>query len=61
MTWERIEIEDTSDCATCEKRHAELWEQFTSVRLKSLGASWCSECGREIIVMVEESTQEPTR
>ena len=53
MTIERIEIEDTSDCRTCERRESERFELFCEVKLRCAGNAWCQECGREFAVMIE--------
>lgn len=44
---ERIEIEDTSDCATCEARHKSNFEMMSEVKFKCIGSAYCHECGRQ--------------
>lgn len=51
---QRLEIEDTSDCETCQKRNAESLAMLTTVRCKVLENCQCQECGREFALFVEE-------
>lgn len=44
---ETIEIPQDDDCDTCQRRHNSDWVLLQSVRISTLGITWCSECGRE--------------
>jgi len=49
-----LEIEDTSDCELCQQRDKDDWELLQSVKIKTIGETWCYECGREYMVLTEE-------
>lgn len=48
-----IQIEDSSDCVTCTRRDADLWDLLLEATVKSLGTAWCTECGRNYTVLCE--------
>jgi len=50
--WKRLEIEDTSDCQTCQQRHDDQMQLLHDEKVDFLGEAWCQECGRLFDVMV---------
>lgn len=44
--WQKIEIEDTSDCETCTKRDEGVLEMLAQVKCDVLTDLQCPECGR---------------
>lgn len=56
-----IEIEDTSDCATCTARDDSDLDLMRAVKVRCLGKVPCHECGREYEAIAAESDCAPQR
>lgn len=52
--WQKITIEDTSDCGTCTQRDIDAFSMLTSVRCTTLSHVTCQECFRTVDVWVED-------
>jgi hypothetical protein len=54
MSWERLEIEDTSDCEACTRRSHGVLSFLATTKADCLDNVVCQECGREFTLWVEE-------
>ena len=50
--WKRLDIEDDSDCETCQLRNSDQFQLLTEIKCKVLDSVPCPECGRGIDLFV---------
>lgn len=59
LHWQRMEIEDTSDCLTCTRRDIDTFAMLAEVKIAVLDGVTCPECGRTISLVIEEEGGQP--